>query len=1170
MKVALRLIGLALVALVLLVVGFSWWGPAIWESSRAQLAARGIELIGPERVSRQGRTLILHGMGLGTGLRVESLALTFASPWQGDFYSRPLRQVELSDFTLRLAEDRDGQWYLPGLARPSAKVEPGAQAVVDPGQPTGESAEGSGDTLPQALLPLAWQTRLPALSLTGGTVILPPSAGEFSFRVGALTFDPMPTAAELSLSGGFLLAEPEAGWQAGGQVELALNPAPGFNALETAHLQVTDLHFKISDPDFPLELEVAVVKLALAGLGFNPATTRLTVAEGTLRVEQLLAEWSAATGEASAPARLQVPDLELQVVDLGADLTATAMELGRLQLTAAARLLAPPLTRPVELALEAASTVAPTPATNLRLQANCPIVTTPLAEVALQSEMALGVLVDQLLAGLEAVPLVLTAAIQLPPWLELLGVDPELLGLSEVAAGELLASWELRPSRAGVVGQGDWSGYLAAPELLARWSWRSLLDLTAETAELALTAIEPEQALLRLDLRKWPLPQAGAEDQPLPRSPEQPGQWLDGIVELHAESAAEPFFSWRRTVGDSEQVAAALALRFPYPLQYRDGQREEWNLSAAGGLALELAGDPQAGLRWELRPALALEAIIDELAALVLHLGGRAVGELGVATGEAILAATTELLVSVEGSVDDAVLLRPARFRLGALPEQELLRHSAASTNLALALVSRGPRLDLDLAGTRMVARGEVLSLSVAGRLEENLQLDLQLQELLFPGLLLAANDIRLQARRSAPDSLPAAFNLELGRFRDASRPARFAPLGGNLALREEDGHWRGGGDLRLGVDQERPLSLALTVDIAADGRAGRLEWHNHQLEVGGAGLDLRRLLPPLSGEIPEFMGRLRLGGKLFWDDEQALPFSVDQHLGISDFQISLTPRAWLEDGEIKLVGGHIVLQLAGELGEPEALALTTHLDAVTIIAPQAAVYGLEGLDLRIQPLLPPHTPQPLTLRFDELSGFLPFERGRLRFSLEEGRLVHLHGLEMYLGDGRVAARPLSVALAEPAGVLHLDVDGVQLARLNEKLQIELRESLEVEGILDGVLPIHFSAAGVRLVDAELAARGPGIMRYRPGDPTDWLQKTGKSTMQLALSNYRFDTFRLGMRGGLGELLTIDLHTAGTNRDLLWGMPVDLKLLIHADLEKLLSAYSGSVGHAERTYVILD
>jgi hypothetical protein len=215
------------------------------------------------------------------------------------------------------------------------------------------------------------------------------------------------------------------------------------------------------------------------------------------------------------------------------------------------------------------------------------------------------------------------------------------------------------------------------------------------------------------------------------------------------------------------------------------------------------------------------------------------------------------------------------------------------------------------------------------------------------------------------------------------------------------------------------------------------------------------------------------------------------------------------------------------------------------------------------------HTPQPLTVTFDELSGFLPFNDGKVSFSVEHGSRITLDEMEMHLGGGTVTALPLAFDLARPEGQLRLSVRGVQLAELRNNLQISLKDDLQISGELDGVLPIDFSTKGIRLRDAVLETKMPGVLRYRPGDAKDWLRKTGKSTLQVALSDLHYDLFRLAVNGDLGKAVTVDLHTVGANPELMGGMPVDLTLKIHAELEKLLSAYNSSVGVAERSYTVV-
>jgi hypothetical protein len=540
------------------------------------------------------------------------------------------------------------------------------------------------------------------------------------------------------------------------------------------------------------------------------------------------------------------------------------------------------------------------------------------------------------------------------------------------------------------------------------------------------------------------------------------------------------------------------------------------------------------------------------------------------------------LLLTLEGGMAQGQWRQPAVFRVSGLEDRPVWQQGPQGNTGGVQIQSHGPRLDGHWQGIRMVARRDAVRLTVEvdslpATRDTRLQLRLEVREWLFPEQFVAVGDARLHATWQTTTDGPATgvlsnLQFRVGQVTDQAVQPRFPTLGIHMDLGQAEQRVRGRGELRIGTSATQTIPIALRLDAAADGHAGWLAWQNPDLVFGGAGHALRPLVPQANAWVSDFLGRIRLDGQLAWDTsrEQERTLWLDTRLDLREFQVALTPRPWLQDGTIQVIGGHIVTHLTGDPRHPQNLALTTHLDAITLLSPQATVYGLEGLNLQLQPLWPPHTERPWRLNFDELGGFLPFERGEMQLRLQQGRILELQALQMHLGDGRVSARPLQIHLGRPEGVLRLDVSGVQLSRLNERLQIDLRNSLEVDGILDGELPIYFSPDQVRLLGARLAARSPGILRYRPGDPADWRNKTGKSTLQLALSNYRFEQFQVQLQGELGEAVTIDLHTVGSNRDILWGMPVDLKLKIHASLAQLLSAYSGSVGHAERTIMVLD
>lgn len=248
---------------------------------------------------------------------------------------------------------------------------------------------------------------------------------------------------------------------------------------------------------------------------------------------------------------------------------------------------------------------------------------------------------------------------------------------------------------------------------------------------------------------------------------------------------------------------------------------------------------------------------------------------------------------------------------------------------------------------------------------------------------------------------------------------------------------------------------------------------------------------------------------------------------------------------------------------------------------------------------MPPYTVKPITITFDELNSFLPFSHGAARFSVTEGKQVTIHNLQMQLGNGLVAVQQSNIDLTADNNEIYLEAKNVDLSALRNQLQISLKDNLDVDGLVDGILPIHFSKNSIQLLDATFLSTAPGFIRYNPWKTREALRDQGNiyyqtsinqtspdtlsttqdnnftetlamNTFQKALSNLHFDSFTAVLNGDLGRALTIDLNALGSNPDMLFGMPVDLNLEIETELSKLFSAFNPSIGSTERSYYIAD
>ncbi len=135
-----------------------------------------------------------------------------------------------------------------------------------------------------------------------------------------------------------------------------------------------------------------------------------------------------------------------------------------------------------------------------------------------------------------------------------------------------------------------------------------------------------------------------------------------------------------------------------------------------------------------------------------------------------------------------------------------------------------------------------------------------------------------------------------------------------------------------------------------------------------------------------------------------------------------------------------------------------------------------------------------------------------------------------------------------------LRIEGLEPGLMVERLAIP---DLSIEGILDADLAFSFTEAGRLYLEASrIAARGPGVIRYRPAEPPPFLTNQGANVDLLvaALADFHYDAATLTVEGFLDGDIDVALHLEGGNPELYEGHPIELNLDLEAPILGLVAA----------------
>lgn len=324
-------------------------------------------------------------------------------------------------------------------------------------------------------------------------------------------------------------------------------------------------------------------------------------------------------------------------------------------------------------------------------------------------------------------------------------------------------------------------------------------------------------------------------------------------------------------------------------------------------------------------------------------------------------------------------------------------------------------------------------------------------------------------------------------------------------------------------------------------------------LEVRGtlgnpAGLQLTHLLDSRPGTLRLDLGQaaLRMGpGNPLAETLAAWPASLSLTRGT----LALSSRTWLRTGQ------------------PVSSEVKVRAEALGGLADRIEFEGLDaGLDLRLDgDRLVAELPDLQVARLDPGLPLGPLRlKGGYRASLANPGDGQLHWQEARLAGlgGELSLAPGQWSAATPSPPLAARLRGLDLRAL---LAAYPAEGLEGDGLLDGDFQILASPQGLEIDDGRLAARAPGMLRFR----SPKLAALGRANpaMRLvaeALEDFRYDRLESDIRYASDGRLTLGLRLEGRNPTLERGRPVHLNVNLEEDIPALLTSLQLSDRVSER------
>jgi hypothetical protein len=230
--------------------------------------------------------------------------------------------------------------------------------------------------------------------------------------------------------------------------------------------------------------------------------------------------------------------------------------------------------------------------------------------------------------------------------------------------------------------------------------------------------------------------------------------------------------------------------------------------------------------------------------------------------------------------------------------------------------------------------------------------------------------------------------------------------------------------------------------------------------------------------------------------------------------------------------------------------ALAVLVDQLALTSGPARLEQVNGV-IQLDRPWPPSTPPGQQLAIGLLDLGLPLTDGLTTFQVVAGPRVDVSRLEWRLAGGRARAEPFSLGSQLEGTNVTLRAEQLDLDAL---LALTKLDGLSGEGRLDGVLPIELSGGAASIEGGELAATGPGVLRYARGTAPAALQSGGEGVDLLlqALENFHYEALRITLDGRTDAAMDIGLHLGGANPDLYDGHPIEFNLDLQGEFGNIL------------------
>ncbi|MBT3196282.1 MAG: hypothetical protein HN344_01055 [Gammaproteobacteria bacterium] len=306
------------------------------------------------------------------------------------------------------------------------------------------------------------------------------------------------------------------------------------------------------------------------------------------------------------------------------------------------------------------------------------------------------------------------------------------------------------------------------------------------------------------------------------------------------------------------------------------------------------------------------------------------------------------------------------------------------------------------------------------------------------------------------------------------------------------------------------------------------------------------------------------------------ITFNLSHHLSDADGSVTflLDKATFAEQGlqpqdlfplfkkQLSAVSGSISADGEYHWGREQRSGATITLDNLSF---QTPLIHLEQLSTQLDfsSLTPLQSRGEQQINIGQLDAGVPINDIEAIVRLQADKTLAIKQIQWPFSGGTFSVQDTEFSPDHDPPPFTVTIRDLDLSTLSKMVQLE---GLEVNGTLNGAIPIAFIDGKVVIQQAEVKTRQPGLLRFRATAAAAALQQGGESSRLLiqALENFHYQQLRITINGELEGNVVVGIHLSGSNPELYDGYPVELNFNVEGRLVDMVKKEGRSLQPLKR------